>query len=200
MTKPSLILFLLSSFLLTSCGNNNSAEQLKSAKVKSITETTITLTNGEMFDVPHAGDTTYHTLVLTRHAEKESTEKDPRLTEEGKKRAESLKDILLPLKPDRCYTTSPARSVLTTMPLAKALKSANAHYQPTDYYSLFNKIITEKQAKKALIVGHSNTIPEMLNLLIGEKKYEEFDEKEYSRLFLVVTKGLGESEILELKY
>jgi len=200
MTKLSLIFSFFACLLLASCGNFGSADQLKAAKVKSITETTITLANGKSYDIPHAGDSDYHTLVLTRHAEKESGKKDPRLTDVGIKRAENLKDILLPLQPTRCYTTSPARCVLTTMPLAKAIKSPNAHYEPTDYYSLFDKIITQKQAEKALIVGHSNTIPGMLNLLIGEKKYEDFDESEYSRLFLVMTKGLGESEVLELNY
>ena len=200
MTKLSLSFCLFACFLLCSCGNFGSAEQLKASKVKSITSTTITLANGDTFDIPHAGEADYHTLVLTRHAEKESGKKDPKLTDEGKQRAENLKDILLPLQPERCYTTSPARCVLTTMPLAKAIKSPNAHYQAKDYYSLFDKIIKEHKAKKALIVGHSNTIPEMLNLLIGEKKYEEFDESEYSRLFLVMTRGLGESEILELSY
>ena len=200
MTKLSLIFSLFACFFLFSCGNYGSADQLKASNVKSITATTITLTNGKSFDIPHTDDPEYHTLVLTRHAEKESGKKDPKLTDQGQKRAENLKDILLPLQPDRCYTTNPARCVLTTMPLAKALKSPNAHYQARDYYSLFKKIITENQANKALIVGHSNTIPEMLNLLIGEKQYEEFDESEYSRLFLVKTKGLGESEVLELKY
>ncbi len=200
MTKSYLLLNLFACLFLVSCGNYGTADQLKASKVKSITATTITLSNGESFDIPHAGDDSYHTLVLTRHAEKESSKGDPKLTDAGNIRANNLKDILLPMKPDRCYTTSPARSVLTTMPLAKALKSPNAHYQPTDYYSLFEKIITEKQAKRALIVGHSNTIPEMLNLLLGEKKYEEFDENEYSRLFLVMTKGPGESEVMELSY
>ncbi|MGK0363779.1 MAG: 2,3-bisphosphoglycerate-dependent phosphoglycerate mutase [Saprospiraceae bacterium] len=200
MTKLSLISCLLVCFFLASCGNYGSADQLKASKVKSITETTITLANGESFDIPHSGNSDYHTLVLTRHAEKKSDEKNPRLTDAGTKRAENLKDILLPMQPERCYTTSPARCVFTTMPLAKAIKSPNAHYQATDYYSLFDTIIKEHKAKKALIVGHSNTIPEMLNLLVGEKKYEEFDENEYSRLFLVVTKGLGDSEVLELSY
>jgi len=200
MTKLSLIFSLFACLILSSCTNLGSADQLKAAKVKSITATTITLTNGETFDIPHANDADYHTLVLTRHAEKESGKKDPKLTKAGMERAEYLKNILLPLQPERCYTTSPARCVLTTMPLAKAIKSPNAHYEPKDYYSLFDKVIKEHNAKKALIVGHSNTIPEMLNLLSGEKKYEEFDESEYSRLFLVMTKGIGESEILELQY
>jgi len=200
MTKLSLIFSLFACLFLASCGNYGSPAQLKAAKVKSIDATTITLTNGDTFDIPHAEDTDYHTLVLTRHAEKESGKKDPKLTSEGMRRAENLKDILLPLQPERCYTTHPARCVLTTMPLAKAIKSPNAHYEPTDYYSLFETIIQKHKTKKALVVGHSNTIPEMLNLLIGEKKYEEFDESEYSRLFLVMTKGLGESEIMELTY
>jgi phosphohistidine phosphatase SixA len=200
MTKLSLIFSILTSFLLVSCGNFGTAEQLKASKVKSITATTITLSNGTTYDIPYSGNENYHTLVLTRHAEKESSKGDPKLTKAGYERAENLKNILLPLNPERCYTTSPARCVLTTMPLAKAIKSPNAHYQAKDYYSLFDTVIKEHKTKRALIVGHSNTIPEMLNLLIGEKQYDEFDESEYSRLFLVVTKGLGDSEIMELTY
>ncbi len=200
MTKLSLTLSLFACLFLASCSNFGTPEQLKSANVKSISANKIILSNGETFDIPHAGDDDYHALVLTRHAEKESSKKDPKLTTAGQARANKLKDILLPMQPERCYTTSVSRSVLTTMPLAKAIKSPNAHYQPTDYYSLFDRIIKEHKTKKALIVGHSNTIPEMLNLLAGEKRYEEFDESEYSRLFLVMTRGLGDSEILELTY
>lgn len=35
------------------------------------------------------------------------------------------------------------------------------------------------------MVGHSNTTPQMVNLLLGEEKYEALDDSENGALFIV---------------
>lgn len=195
-----IIILVCASLLLSSCAETVTKEEYKAATVKNISTTTITLNNGKSYAIPNAGNSDYTTLILTRHAEKESEGVNPTLTRSGALRAEKLSSILGDFQPNHIYTTSVRRSVLTVMPLAKKLKQPNVHYEPTDYYALFNTITEEHKAKKAVIVGHSNTIPAFLNLLVGEKRYEDMDETEYSNLYLVQTKGLGDSEVIELQY
>jgi phosphohistidine phosphatase SixA len=43
--------------------------------------------------------------------------------------------------------------------------------------------------KKLLIVGHSNTIPPLANLLIGQKKYENLADSEYGVVFQITITG-----------
>jgi hypothetical protein len=40
--------------------------------------------------------------------------------------------------------------------------------------------------KKLLIVGHSNTIPRLANLLIGKNKYKDLADNEYGFIFKIV--------------
>ena len=40
-----------------------------------------------------------------------------------------------------------------------------------------------------LIVGHSNTIPQLVNKLIGEEKFEDMDDSDNSTLFKVTISG-----------
>lgn len=195
------ILFFTIALLFAACGENVTEAEYRAADAVSVNDNTVALQNGKSYELPHAGDSEYRTLVLVRHAEKAKEAGDnPNLSEEGFARAEKLKDILLPLSPDRCYVTSYKRSVLTSMPLAKAIKRPNMHYKPEDYYTLFDLIFKEHNTQKSVIVGHSNTIPEMLNLLVGEKRYDDLAEDAYSRMFVVRSKGLGESEVTELKF
>lgn len=183
-----------------SCADYGDAESLQASKVTKITNEKIKLENGKEYDIFEGTNDEYTTLILIRHAEKEAEGENPRLNSLGTARAERLKDILLPLKPERIYTTSFNRTVLTSMPLAKAIKKPNMHYKPKKYHDLFDIVFEEHKVQKAVIIGHSNTIPKMLNLLVGEDRYEDLDEKEYSKMYLVQTKGLGESEVTELMY
>ena len=54
----------------------------------------------------------------------------------------------------------------------------------------------KKDRKKVLVIGHSNTNPTFVNQVIGEKKYEWINEKNYNTLF-IVTK-VGEEAVAEL--
>ena len=43
--------------------------------------------------------------------------------------------------------------------------------------------------KNTLIVGHSNTIDDLVNKLLGEKKLSDLPETEFNHLFVVIKKG-----------
>ena len=73
--------------------------------------------------------------------------------------------------------------------------------QPTaDYFHLLVKIygprpdsafIAELKKYKAnvLVVGHSNTVDDIVNGLTGENKLKDLDDSEYNRLFVVRMRG-----------
>lgn len=144
-------------------------------------------------------ETPITTYYLIRHAEKDrtdSTNRDPELTEAGRKRAESWAIILKDVDFDIVYSTDYNRTRQTAQPLAEKNKLETIIYDPEKYY---NEEFQEKTSgKKLLIVGHSNTTPQFVNAILGEKKYEDLDDSENGGLFIVhvLPDGTKTSQIL----
>jgi broad specificity phosphatase PhoE len=57
-----------------------------------------------------------------------------------------------------------------------------------------------KKGKTVLIVGHSNTTPALVNLALGEDKYEQLDESAYGNIFIVSIDEKGEASVEERMY
>lgn len=139
------------------------------------------------------------TYILTRHAEKAAEGgKDPILNDLGTQRAKRLADLLKTAGIDAVYSTPYQRTRLTATPLAESLKLEILDYDPFAQED-FEKIRKAAQNKKILIVGHSNTIPNMVNQLLGEERFGQLEEMEYDKLF-IVTKIGDHSEALVLSY
>ncbi len=49
------------------------------------------------------------------------------------------------------------------------------------------------QGQQVLIIGHSNTIPDMVNRIIGETKYPPMSHENYNILYTVSINSKGES-------
>ena len=122
------------------------------------------------------------TIFLVRHAEKAGGE-DPDLTETGRARAESLATALKDAGITAIYTSEVKRTQQTAAPLAKAL-----HLEPTmiaakDRDALVAKL--QSSSGNALVVGHSNTIPEIIKAL-GIAEPITIADNDYDNLFVVV--------------
>jgi broad specificity phosphatase PhoE len=129
------------------------------------------------------------TIFLVRHAEKaDDGSRDPDLSETGKVRAENLATILSTAKVDFVYSTDYKRTRQTGLPSAKQIGKEIITYDPRDNSTL-DKIIEESGNSRILIVGHSNTIPGLVNQLIDDERYEQLDEMEYDKLFIVTISG-----------
>lgn len=125
-------------------------------------------------------------FYLVRHAEKaDDGTKDPELTEMGQNRAILLFEMLKENPPAIIYSSPFKRSILTAQPLADSLGIEITMYDPSDSPKLMEEIFTKHSGKRVLIVGHSNTIPGIANLLLWENKYENLDESDYDKLFVV---------------
>jgi 2,3-bisphosphoglycerate-dependent phosphoglycerate mutase len=125
-------------------------------------------------------------FYLVRHAEKvEDGTQDPDLTDKGKNRSALLYEMLKENPPAVIYSSPFKRCILTVQPLADSLGLEVTMYDPSDSPKLMDEIFEKHSGKSVLIVGHSNTIPGIANLLLWENKYPNLDESDYDKLFVV---------------
>jgi 2,3-bisphosphoglycerate-dependent phosphoglycerate mutase len=135
------------------------------------------------------------TYYIVRHAEKESSTtmsasnmtSDVPLSEAGKQRAEALKNMLGQEGIKYIFSTNYIRTKSTAQPLADAIHVPIEMYDPKDS-GLINKL--KVLSGNALIVGHSNTVDDLVNELAGKKEINgDLPDSEYGDLFIVKKKG-----------
>lgn len=125
------------------------------------------------------------TIFVVRHAEKSQADgaaKDPVLSGEGRGRAEALGRLLADAEIRTIYVSEFKRTQETAAPLAKLLGIAVTIVPAASIESLVAKL--KAATGNALIVGHSNTIPEILKGL-GVADAISFGEDDYDNLFVV---------------
>ena len=132
------------------------------------------------------------TVFLVRHAEKETTGSDPDLTASGYSRAERLARILQREHVKSIWSTDYRRTVETATPLSKLIRIPVTLYNPADLAALADKI--KSNAETALIVGHSNTTPELAELLGGDAGPPIDEAEEYDRLYVLTGVGTDNTE------
>ena len=125
------------------------------------------------------------TIILVRHAEKaDQTSQDPELSAEGKQRAERLARIIKKYKPGAIYSTDFKRTRDTAAPIAARRKLKVEVYDPKKPAELIDTIIKSK-TKRSLVVGHSNTVPGLANLLGKKEVFKNLDDAEYGVIWIV---------------
>jgi len=127
-----------------------------------------------------------YSLYLIRHAEKQIDKDDPTLTQCGKFRAKQLASILENAKIKKIYSTRFKRTMATASPLALQQKLAINSYAPNKLEQLAWQLIKEKE--NAVVFGHSNTTPQLAELL-SQTKVESISEKQYRGIYQVVISG-----------
>lgn len=132
------------------------------------------------------------TIVLVRHAEKAvvpPTEPDPDLSAEGKVRAERLmKAISRKYKPHEIFATNYKRTQQTAAPTAKKRGKQVQIYDPAKHTELVSQIMASK-TDHYLIVGHSNTIPALANLLAKKELFRNLLDPEYGVYWVIRLKN-----------
>lgn len=126
------------------------------------------------------------TYYFIRHAEKDrsdQSEKDPDLTAAGLKRAQNWAEVLKDVPLDMVLSTNYKRTLQTAAPVAREKGLSIENYEAGNG---FDKQFKKRTAgKTVLVVGHSNTTPQFVNAILGEKKYEDIDDKQNGALFIV---------------
>lgn len=147
-----------------------------------------------------------HTVFLVRHAEKAVDQgNDPALTAEGQKRALRLAEALKPANPAAVITTQFIRTQQTGQPLADALKLPitviETSKELADQYPtlLLERICALPKGASVVVVGHSNTIPSIVEAWTLAP-VKPIADNEYDRLFMVKLDKCQVSGSLDLRY
>ena len=130
------------------------------------------------------------TFYFIRHAEKDRTNPDnpdPELNQKGLGRAMHWAEILQPAVLDAIYTTDYERTAMTAAPAAVKQDITVQYYDPATLDIAQFK--ADNLGKNVLVVGHSNTTPELVNRMIGEEKYPAMDDTDNGSLFIVTVVG-----------
>ncbi|MBC2840747.1 histidine phosphatase family protein [Robiginitalea sp. SC105] len=130
------------------------------------------------------------TFYLIRHAEKDRSNPediDPELTQKGLGRAMHWAEILNDVPLDAIYTTDFERTSMTAAPAAVKQDITVQYYDPQTLDVEAFK--TENRGGNVLVVGHSNTTPELVNRLLGETRYPAMDDSDNGSLFIVQLVG-----------
>ena len=134
------------------------------------------------------------TFYIVRHAEKEVTSgsatmmtNDPPLSESGKQRAEALKEILRKKEIGYIYSTNTIRTQSTAEPVRAYFNLSTQVYQPIPDQAFISHLLSLK--KNVLIVGHSNTVDDVVNKLCNAVKITtDLPDNAYDNLFVVTKK------------
>ena len=145
--------------------------------------------------------------IIVRHAEKDTTlanaklmASDPPLNSIGETRALSLADKLKDHKINQIYSSNYKRTKATASPIAKAQNLNVAIYDPRNLDAFATQLLSsENTGKTILIVGHSNSSPKLVNLLIKQDQYKDLDESIYDTYWIVTSKN-GKSKAKMMKY
>jgi len=119
-------------------------------------------------------------IYLVRHAEKGTDGKDPSLTPRGQERAHNIAAILGQTGITAIFSTPTKRTQQTAAPLAQHLGVTVQLYDPRAPLALVEQVKALNGA--VLVVGHSNTLPELVRLF-GGAPGADIGEEEYARLY-----------------
>jgi len=133
---------------------------------------------------PPQSDAVYY---LVRHAEKTKDKNDPALTQAGAKRAQDLTTLLKGVPLTKIYSSDYRRTRDTAAPVAAAKSLEVVIYNPRDLEGLSKKLLAE--TGHILVVGHSNTTPDLSQLLGGEAGKPIVEATEYDRLYTLKRYG-----------
>ena len=139
------------------------------------------------------------TVILVRHAERAgSTDPAVGINAAGRCRATVLATMLSDAKVRAIYTSEVARTQQTAAPLAEKLSIRPEVVPAKDVDVLTAKLRARAEEGTVLVVGHSNTVPAIVERLTGEA-VPAIGDSEYDRMF-VVTLGPNQASVLALRY
>ena len=142
----------------------------------------------------HAADAP-RTVILVRHADREREG----VSDAGRCRAEGLARLLADAGVTEIFTTEAPRTQQTAEPLSKKLGIAPQVMLSKDVVPLVAKLRSESATGAALVVGHADTVPEIINKL-GGGRVPPIGKTELDRLFVMTVPSSGPSVPVTLHY
>lgn len=160
---------------------------------------------GGQADAAAIGDETI-TVIVVRHAERDMDVVDnPPLDEKGRARAEDLARALADAGVNAIYATQLQRTRLTAQPLA--LKTGiSIQISPVDSEDidshvnhLADRIRSTHPGDTVLVVGHSNTVPLIVEALSGHA-VDPIPDQVFDRLFHIRIPANGRPQLVRTRY
>lgn len=142
-------------------------------------------------------------FYVIRHAEKEAAPAgnmmttDVPLSAAGQERAIALREQLKDKGIGTIYSTPTNRTTGTARPLSAATNVAIQLYDPKD--PIFIKNLVRHKGAPVLVVGHSNTVDDVVNTLSGKNLLQDLPDNQYGDLFLVKVRG-KKTELVKERY
>ncbi len=121
---------------------------------------------------------------LIRHAEKDRANpqnQDPELTQAGLERAKLWQSYFDSIPLTGIYSTAYKRTLQTVIPTAAAKSLTPQIYQPLEL--LDDNFFKKSSSGHWLIVGHSNTVPQLTNALMAIDTLHDIPDTVNSRLY-----------------
>lgn len=137
-------------------------------------------------------------IFLVRHAEKTADKDDPALTDEGQARAILLADMLADAGITAIHSSDYRRTRDTAAPLAAKLGLTVQIYDPRDLPAMAARL--RHSGGRHLVVGHSNTTPQLTELLGGDGGAPIIEATEYNRLYYVTIGAGGDASSALLRF
>lgn len=123
-------------------------------------------------------------IYFLRHAEKAyDGSDDPHLSKEGFAHAEYWRKFFKHINFDRIYTTKFHRNVETAEIVANGANDKIKIYSALTFDIVQH--LPKFKGEIVLIVGHSNTIPGMVNRVVGRNQYEPMSLDDYASFFQI---------------
>lgn len=107
------------------------------------------------------------TYYVMRHLNTPAGAADPDLTAEGRRNAELLANRFVDEPPAAIFVSTAKRAQQTAAPLAAKLGITPRIYDPADTAGLIAEVL--KEPPPVLIVGHSNTVPDIVAAFGGQR-------------------------------
>ncbi len=137
------------------------------------------------------------TIYLIRHAEKADNSENPELSKAGLERAKKW-GAYFEDKNISIYYSSPYKRTISTAAHSSAYMTSlpepgSSHEMRFITYDVkdfsLKKTAEDNKGKNMVVVGHSNTIPEYINTLLGKKFYTNIPEDSYNNLYIIKITG-----------
>jgi phosphohistidine phosphatase SixA len=142
-------------------------------------------------------------VFVVRHGETEpGNDPDPGLSVEGRERAAHLAKVLSQAQPvraiDSIFASEFRRTHQTVTPLSETL-ALPVNLIPSGTWSeLARRITHEHRGEYVLVAGSTNTIPQLIEGLSGEKV--NIREDEYDTMFVIFVPQISKTRVVRLRY
>ncbi len=140
------------------------------------------------------------TFILVRHAETTGSGSNPNLSADGLERAEELVRVLKNIGIDGVYSTDFNRTQQTALPVATDKSLSVNTYNPSALNGFADTVLENHHGQIVLVVGHSNTTPDLLNILTGTNDFSDLPETQYDNFFVATVFEKGRAQVVHLKY